>query len=223
MRHATSDIPIVFANVGDPVGQGFVSSLARPGGNITGFATVEFSVASKCLDLLKKLARTVERVAFIYDTLQPAAGGAWSVTETAAQSLALNAAKVPVHSADDIERAIIALTREPNGAFFVATGGATILHGELIAKLALQYQLPSMYQHRFFVEAGGLASYGADLVDLSRRAASYVDRILKGEKPRDLPVQLPVRYQFVVNLKTAKAIGLDIPDNVLALADEAIQ
>jgi len=223
MRHAAGDIPIVFSNVGDPVGQGFVSSLARPGGNITGFAGFEFGVASKFLDLLKKLVPTMERVAFMYDPLQPAAGGYWAVIESAAPSLALHAAKLPVRTANDIERAIVALAREPNGGVYAMAGGVTIQHQALIAKLAMQYRLPSMYAYRLFLESGGLASYGVDPVALSRRAASYVDRILKGEKPRDLPVQLPVRYQFVVNLKTARAIGLDIPDNVLALTDEAIE
>jgi putative ABC transport system substrate-binding protein len=223
MRHATSDIPIVFANVGDPVGQGYVSSLARPGGNITGFATIEFGVASKQLDLLKKLAPTVERVAFLYDPLQPAAIGAWIAIENGAPSWGMHAVKVPVHTADDIERAIVALGREPNGGLLVMPGGATTLLREQIAKLAMQYHLPSMHQNRYFIESGGLASYGADPSDMSRGAASYVDRILKGEKPRDLPVQLPVRFPFRLNLKTAKAIGLDIPPNVLVLVDEVIE
>jgi putative tryptophan/tyrosine transport system substrate-binding protein len=223
MRHATSDIPIVFSSVSDPVGQGFVSSLARPGGNITGFATIEFSVVSKELDLLKKLVPTLERVAFMYDPLQPSADKEWSVAESAAPVLALHAAKVPVRTADDIERAIVAFAREPNGGLYVAVGGAANQHQALIAKLAIQYRLPSMSSFRAYVESGELASYGNDNTDLSRRAASYVDRILKGEKPRDLPVQLPVRYQFILNLKTAKAIGLDIPPTVLALADEVFE
>jgi len=226
MRHATSDIPIVFAGVGDPVAQGFVSSLARPGGNITGFATVEFSVASKQLDLLKKLAPAVERVAFMYDPMQPAAAGTWTVIESAAPSLAVHAAKVPVRTADEIERAIAALGREPNSGLLLMPSNAMYRHRELIAKLATEYRLPSMSGWRFDVDSGGLASYGNggnDILDLLRGAASYVDRILKGEKPRDLPVQLPVKYPFILNLKTAKAIGLDISPNVLALADEVIE
>jgi putative tryptophan/tyrosine transport system substrate-binding protein len=223
MRHATSDIPIVFALVTDPVAQGFVSSLARPGDNITGFAGEEFGVASKQLDLLKKLAPTVQRVAFMYDPSQPNAGGGWAVIETAAPALALHAAKTPVRTPNDIERAIVAVAREPNGGLFVAAGGVTNQHGALIAKLAVQYRLPSMYPYRYFIESGGLASYGNDPVDLSRRAASYVDRILNGEKPRDMPVQLPVSYQFILNLKTAEAIGLDIPSDVLALTDDVIE
>jgi putative ABC transport system substrate-binding protein len=223
MRHATSDIPIVFAAVVDPVGQGFVSSLARPGGNITGFANVEFGVASKKLDLLKKLAPTIDRVAYLYDPSQPAAIGEWAEIEAAAPSLALHAVKMPVRTADDIERVIAALAGEPNASLFVTPGPATVEHANLIVKLAAQYRLPSVFPRRQFVEAGGLASYGTDVIDLCRRAASYVDRILKGEKPRDLPVQLPVKLQFVVNLKTAKTIGLDISAYVLAITDEVIE
>ena len=223
MRQATNDIPIVFKGVSDPVAQGFVSSLARPGGNITGFADDEFSVASKELELLKKLVPTMERVAFMYDPSQPAAAGYWAAIETAAPSLALHAATMPVRTAEDIERAIVALAREPNGGLFVMTSTVTLRHRALIADLAIRYRLPSMHEYQNFVQGGGLASYAPDPVDMSRRAASYVDRILKGEKPRDLPVQLPTRYQFILNDKTAKAIGLDIAANVLALADEVIE
>jgi putative tryptophan/tyrosine transport system substrate-binding protein len=223
MRQAAGDIPIVFTSVADPVGQGFVSSLARPGGNITGFAAYEFSVTSKQLDLLKKLVPTMERVAFLYDPTNPAAAGAWAVVETAAPSLGLQAAKVSVRTPDDIERVIVAFGREPNGGLYVMPGDLTFRYHELIGRLAMQYRLPSMSAVRYFVESGVLASYGYDHLDISRRAASYVDRILKGEKPRDLPVQLPVRYQFILNLKTAKAIGLDISPNVLAITDEVIE
>jgi len=223
MRHATSDIPIVFAVVADPVGQGFVSSLARPGGNITGFANLEFGVMSKRLDLLKKLAPAIDRVAFLYDPGQTTAVGTWAEIEAAAPSLAITAAKVAVRTAGDIERAIAALARERNAGLYVAPGQATAQHLNLIARLAAQYWLPSAYSARDFVEAGGLVSYGTDAIDLSRRAASYVDRIVKGEKPRDLPVQLPTKFEFVINLKTAEAIGLDIPPSLLALADEIIE
>jgi len=223
MRDATSDIPIVFAVVIDPVSQGFVSSLPRPGGNITGFANVEFGVSSKELDLLKKLAPTIDRVAFMYEAaLATGAAGMWTVIENAAPSLALHAVKMPVGAPDDIERAIVAFAREPNGGLLVAPSFATSQHSELIAKLAMRYRLPSMFPSREAVEAGGLAFYGTDTIDLSRRAASYVSRILNGEKPRDLPVQLPVKYQFILNRKTAEAIGLDISANVLALVDEEI-
>jgi putative ABC transport system substrate-binding protein len=180
-------------------------------------------VVGKQLDLLKKLAPAVERVAFMYEPSQPQAAGAWAVVETAAPYLAMHAAKVPVGTAEDIERAIVALGREPNGGLYVLAGGATNRHSALISKLAMQYRLPSMHLFRHFAESGGLAAYGPDLFDVIRRAASYVDRILKGEKPRDLPVQLPTRFELVLNLKTAKAIGLDIPPNVLALPDAVIE
>ena len=195
-----------------------------PAANITGFSAIgDFSVATKILDLLKKLAPTVERVAFMYDPSLPVTGAAWAVVETAAPALAVHATKMPVRTADDIERAIVAFAREPNGGLQVGPGYPNYRHRELIARLAMQYRLPSMFGYRSYAEGGGLASYGPDPLDISRGAASYVDRILKGEKPRDLPVQLPVRYQFVVNLKTAKAIGLDISPNVLAITDEVIE
>jgi putative ABC transport system substrate-binding protein len=220
MRHATSDIPVVFSVVADPVGQGFVSSLARPGGNITGFANAEFGVAGKKLDLLTKLAPTINRVALLYD--QAAAAGILAETEAAAPSLGLNVAKIPVRTAEDIEQAIGALAREPGAGLLVQPGVATVLHRQLIAELALQYRLPSV-SFREFVESGGLASYETDLADLSRGAASYVDRILKGEKPANLPVQQPTRYELVINLKTAKALGLTIPPTLLTIADEVIE
>jgi putative ABC transport system substrate-binding protein len=223
MRRATSDIPIVFANVTDPVGQGFVSSLARPGGNITGFAEAEFGFATKMLDLLKKLAPSISRVAFLYHPEQPAAAGNWDEIEVAAPSLTLRAAKAPVRTADDIERAITALTSEPNGGLFVQAGPVTLLNHELIVALAPRHRLPTVYPFRNGVESCGLASYEPDLIDMSRRAASYVDRILKGEKPRDLPVQLPTKFEMVINLKTAKALNLTIPEALLATTDEVIQ
>ena len=223
MRRATADIPIVFASVADPVEQGFVSSLAHPGGNITGFATSEFGIATKQLDLLKKLTPNLERVPVLYDPDQPASAGFWTEIEAASPSLSLRALKVPVHNAEEIERAIAALAREPDTGLLVVTGAATFINREMIAMLALRHRLPAMYPFRFYVESGGLISYGPDDVDLVRRAASYVDRILRGEKPRDLPVQLPTRFETVLNLKTAKAIGLDIPSTVLALADEVIE
>jgi putative ABC transport system substrate-binding protein len=223
MRRAGADLPIVFATVTDPVEQGFVSSLARPGGNITGFAASEFGIATKRLDLLKKLAPSLQRVTFLYDPDQSTWAGHWAEIEPAAPSLALSASKVPVRNAEEIERAIVALAREPDSGLFVQWGPVTQLNREKIAMLPLRYRLPTMYGFRDFVESGGLASYGADMIDLCRRAASYVDRILRGEKPRDLPVQLPTRFEFVLNLKTAKAIGLDIPPQVLALADDVIE
>jgi putative ABC transport system substrate-binding protein len=218
-----SDIPIVFGAVIDPVEQGFVSSLARPGGNITGFAALELGIVTKQLELLKNLAPSLERVAFLYDPAQPAASGAWDEIEAAAPLLALKPYRVAVRTAEETEGAIAALAREPSSGLFVYPGLATVLYRELIAMLALRHRLPAVYMFRYYVESGGLASYGTDQIDTCRRAASYVDRILRGEKPRDLPVQLPTKFELVLNLKTARAIGLDVPVSVLALADAVIE
>jgi len=213
-----------------------VSSLAHPGGNITGFAMSEFGLGTKQLDLLKKLAPNLERVAILFDPelarapSKTASGypwlrrGVWSEIEAAAPSLALKALTVPVRNAEEIERAMSALAREPDAGLLLVTAPATsLINPEEIAMPALRHRLPAMYPFRFYVESGGLASYGPDDVDLARRAASYVDRILRGEKPRDLPVQLPTKFELVLNLKTAKAMGLDVPAQVLALADEVIE
>ena len=219
MRRASADIPIVFASVADPVEQGFVSSLAHPGGNITGFAVAEFGITTKQLDLLKKLAPNLERIAFLDDPAQPALAGVWSEMETAAPSLALSVLKVPVHNAEDIERAIATLAREPASGLFVSV----IANSLMIPPLALRHQLPAVYPFRFYVESGGLVSYGPDATDLYRRAASYVDRILRGEKVSDLPVQLPTKFELTINLKTARALGLSIPESFLNLADAVIE
>jgi len=223
MRRATSDIPIVFAAVADPVGQGFVSSLARPGGNITGFALGEFSLVTKALDFLKKLAPNIDRVEFLYDPTQPAAAGTGDEIEAAALSFGLRPTRAPVRTAEDIEVAIAALARTPNSGLMVAASPAADLHRKQIAMLAQRHRVPAIYPFRYFVDGGGLASYGPDHTDLNRRAASYVDRILKGEKPRDLPVQLPTKFEFVVNLSTAKALGLTVPPTILAIANEVIE
>ena len=223
MRHATSEIPIVFAAVADPVGQGFVSSLAMPGGNITGFVSREFGFATKTLELLKKIAPAVDHVTFLYDPQQPAAVGIWAEIEAAAPLLGMQPSKVPVRTAGEIEAAIPALARASNGGVYVLASPATDLHGELIATLAQRHRLPVVHEFRYFVEVGGLASYGPDDHDLSRRAASYVDRILRGEKPRSLPVQLPTKFQVVINLRTAKALGITIPQALLVAADEVIE
>ena len=219
MRRASADIPIVFAQVADPVEQGFVSSLAHPGGNITGFAAVEFGIATKQLDLLKKLAPSLERVAVLLDPAEPFASGFWDEIEAAAPSLALKVSRAVVRTAEETERAITALAREPDSGLFVLRDPDS----EMIAALALRHRLPAVWPYRSFVEIGGLASYGPDVIDLFRRAASYVDRVLRGEKPRDLPVQLPTKFELVLNLKTAKALGLDVPANLLALADAVIE
>jgi len=219
MWRAGPDVPIVFASVADPVEQGFVSSLAHPGGNITGFAVAEFGITTKQLDLLKKLAPKLERIAFLDDPAQPALAGVWSEMETAAPSLALRVLKVPVHNAEEIERAIATLAREPASGLFVSV----IENSLMIPPLALRHRLPAVYPFRFYVESGGLVSYGPDATDLYRRAALYVDRILRGEKPRDLPVQLPTKFEFIINLQTARTIGLHVPPTLLAIADEVIE
>jgi putative tryptophan/tyrosine transport system substrate-binding protein len=223
MRRATGTIPIVFAVVTDPVGQGFVSSLAQPGGNITGFAAQEFMVATKNLELLKKIAPGLKRAAVVYDPLQPTAVGSLAETETAAAALNIEVFRVPGRNLDDLSRSIEALVRTPDSGLLVRAGGATVLHREVILSLAARHRLPAVYSIRYFVDSGGLASYGTDTIDQCRRAASYADRILKGEKPADLPVQLPTKFELVLNLKTAKAMGLTLSPEVLALADEVIE
>jgi putative tryptophan/tyrosine transport system substrate-binding protein len=225
MRQATGIIPIVFALVFDPVGQGFVSSLAQPGGNITGFATSEFALATKNLELLKKISPAVTRVAFVFDPAQPTASGNFAEVEAAAALLGIEVSKIPTRNPDDIERSINALASAPNGGLFVVPGTATGLHLDLIVALAARHRLPAVFSGagRQFVAGGGLASYGADDFDLCRRAASYAEHILKGEKPADLPVQLPTKYELIINLKTAKALGLTVPNNLLSTADEVIE
>jgi putative tryptophan/tyrosine transport system substrate-binding protein len=223
IRRATGTIPIVFVGVTDPVGQGYVSSLAQPGGNITGFALQEFPLATKHLDLLKKIASGVARVGVVYDPLQPTAAGYLAQAEAAAPLLHVEVSKLAVGNADEIEASIAALARAPDGGLLIIASPVTRAHQELIISIAARHHLPALYTLRDYVAAGGLASYDTDRLDLCRRAASYADRILKGAKPADLPVQLPTKYSFMLNLKTARALGLEIPPAVLALADEVIE
>jgi putative ABC transport system substrate-binding protein len=223
VRRATGIIPIVFAVVGDPVGQGFVSSLAQPGGNITGFASWEFPLATKHLDLLKKVAPRLGRVGVLYDPLQPMAAGYFAQVDAAAPVLHVDVSKIAAGNADEIEASIAAFARAPNGGLLVPESVATITHRELIISLAAHHSLPALSTQNDFVTAGGLASYASDDLDLCRRAATYADRILKGAKSADLPVQLPTRYSFVLNLKTARALGLTISPSVLALADRVLE
>jgi putative ABC transport system substrate-binding protein len=225
IRRTTGIVPIIFALVFDPVGQGFVSSLAQPGGNITGFAASEFAIATKSLELLKKIAPGVTRVAFAYDPEQPTAAGTFAEIETAAAVLGVKVSKLPARNSKDIEESVNALARAPGGGLFVLASTATLLHLEMITALAMRHHLPAINSGagRHFVTGGGLASYGTDDLDICRRAASYADRILKGEKPADLPVQLPTKFELVLNLKTAKAIGLVLSPEVLVLADEVIE
>jgi ABC-type uncharacterized transport system substrate-binding protein len=211
----------VFANVGDPVAMGIVASLARPGGNATGFTPLEFGFAAKWLELLKEIAPRVTRVAVLRDlTIGPAH---LSAIQAVAPSFNAELSVVGVRDASEIERSVTAFARSSNGGMIVTPSTSALVHRELITTLAARYKLPAVYAFRYMVTAGGLISYGADSIDMYRRAAGYVDRILKGEKPADLPVQAPTKYDLVINLKTAKALGLEMPAAVLARADEVIE
>jgi putative ABC transport system substrate-binding protein len=220
---ATRTVPIVFPIIGDPVGAGLVESLARPGGNATGFMTFEYSLSGKWLELLKEIAPSTARVGVLRDATQGAGTGLFAVIQAVAPSLRVEVSPVNMRAADEIERAMEGLSRFPNGGLVVTAGASAVVHRDLILAMAARYKLPAIYYERFFAAAGGLMSYGPDRIDQYRRAASYVDRILKGEKPADLPVQAPTKYELVINLKTAKALGLDVPDKLLALADEVIE
>jgi putative tryptophan/tyrosine transport system substrate-binding protein len=223
LRQATRTVPIVFVTVIDPVGAGFVATLARPGGNATGFTNYEYGMSGKWLELLKEIAPRVTRAAVLRDPAVASGIGQFGAVQAVAPSLGVELSPVDVRDADEIERAVTQFARGSNGGLIVTGSAAAIVHRELIAMLAARHRLPAVYPARFSVTAGGLISYGPDLLDQFRRAAGYVDRILKGEKPADLPVQAPTKYELVVNLKTAKALGLDIPTSVLARADEAIE
>jgi putative tryptophan/tyrosine transport system substrate-binding protein len=223
LRQATRTVPIVFVTVIDPVGAGFVATLARPGGNATGFTNYEYGMSGKWLELLKEIAPRVTRAAVLRDPAVASGIGQFGAVQAVAPSLGVELSPVDVRDADEIERAVTQFARGSNGGLIVTGSAAAIVHRELIAMLAARHRLPAVYPARFSVTAGGLISYGPDLLDQFRRAAGYVDRILKGEKPADLPVQAPTKYELVINLKTAKALGLDIPTSVLARADEAIE
>jgi putative ABC transport system substrate-binding protein len=213
----------VFTLTPDPVGAGFVASLARPGGNATGFTGFEYGLSAKWLELLKEIAPRVSRAAVLRDATIPQGVGQFAVMQAAAPSFGIELRPVDLRDADEIERGVTAFAREGNGGLIVTASAVAIVHRQLIMTLATRHKLPAVYFQRFFVEAGGLVSYGADPVDPHRRAAGYVDRILKGEKPADLPVQTTVKYELAVNLKTAKALGLDVPPMLLARADEVIE
>jgi putative ABC transport system substrate-binding protein len=219
----TRTIPIVFVNVTDPVGGGFVESLARPGGNATGFAFAEYAIAGKWIQLLKEIAPDVKRVAVIRNPSVASGSGQFGAIQAVAPFLGIEASPIDAREAGEIERGMMALAPYSNAGLIVPTNGATLVHRDLIIALAARHKLPAVYWHRIFVTGGGLISYGYDDHDQYRRAASYVDRILKGEKPADLPVQAPSKYELVLNLKTAKALGLAIPEALLATADEVIQ
>ena len=209
MLKATRTVPVVFTNVVDPVGAGFVDSLARPGGNATGFVSFEYGLSVKWLELLKEIAPRVTRVAVIRDPEISAGTGQFGAIQTAAPSLGLDLIAVSPREAGEVERAIAAFARTPNGGLITTSSALAVIRRDVIIGLAARYKLPAVYHRRLFAASGGLISYGPEIIDLLRRAAGYVDRILKGEKPADLPVQAPTKYELVINLKTAKALGLD--------------
>jgi len=223
LLQATRAVPIVFVIVPDPVGAGFVDSLARPGGNATGFLAYEYSLGAKWLELLKELAPRVRRAAVLRDASLASGPGQFAAVQSVAPSLGIELAPINVRDAVEIERAVMAFARSADGGLIVTGSPLTALHRDLIIKLAAQHKLPTVYFERLFVVAGGLISYGPDFLDQFRRAAGYVDRILKGEKPGDLPVQAPTKYELVINLKSAKAMGLSVPETLLARADEVIE
>src|SRR5215470_9487052 len=223
MLRATRKVPVVFVAVVDPVGAGYVDSLARPGGNATGFTNFEFSMGAKWLELLKEIAPSVTLAAVIRDPDLSIGAGQFSAVQTAAPSLGIEARPVNVRDPAEIERVIAAFARSGNGGLIVTGSGLAGLHRHVLVSVAAQHNLPAVYFERYFVTAGGLSSYGTSVVEQHRTAAGYVGRILKGEKPADLPVQAPNKYELVVNLKTAKALGLEVPTTVLARADEVIE
>jgi len=221
LQQVTRTVPIVFANVGDPVAMGVVRSLARPGGNITGFTPMEYGFAAKWLELLKEIAPRVTRVAVLRDlTIGPAH---LSAIQAVAPSFGVELSVVGVGDVGEIERSVAAFARSLNAGLIVTSSTSALVHRDLITMLAARHRLPAVYPFRYFVTAGGLISYGANATDQYRRAAGYIDRILKGENPADLPVQAPTKYELVINIKTAKTLGLTVPDTLLARADEVIE
>ena len=223
LQRETRTLPIIFAQVNDPVGSGLVATLPRPGGNVTGFTPAEFSIGGKMLEVLKDLTPGTARFGAILDETLTDQTGMWRTLQTVAPTIGAQVQHLAVGSPGEIEPAIAAFADNPNGGLIVFANRITIVHRERIIALAARYRLPAIYSYRYFVEDGGLMSYGADLIGLYRRVASYVDRVLKGEKPADLPVQQPTQYQLVINLRTAKALGLDVPPTLLAVADEVIE
>jgi ABC-type uncharacterized transport system substrate-binding protein len=223
LRRATRTVPIVFVATPDPVGAGFVESLARPGGNITGFTPFEYGIGAKWLELLKQVAPSVTRAAILRDPGITAGIGLWGAIQSVSPSFGVELRPVDVGDAGEIERDLTAFARTPNGGLILTGSAFAIIHRDQIIALAARHRLPAVYYERYFAAAGGLISYGSDVADQFRLAAGYVDRLLKGERPTDLPGQAPTKYDLVINLKTAKALGLDMPATVLARADEVIE
>lgn len=223
LLQTTRTVPIVFAIVPDPVGAGYVRSLARPGGNATGFMMFEYNLSGKWLELLKQIAPSVTRAAVLRDPALTAGIGQFAVIQSVAPSVGVDVSAINLRDAAEIEAAVADFAREPNGGLILTASALAAVHRDLIVALAARYKLPAVYISRFYAAGGGLISYGPDFVDQYRRAAGYVDRILKGEKPADLPVQVPTKYELIINLKTAKALGLTVPPSVLARVDEVIE
>ena len=223
LQKATRTLPIVFVGVADPVGAGFVDSLARPGGNTTGFMEFEYSFGGKWLELLKEVVPQLMRAGVLRDAGNPAGIAQFGAIRATASSLGLDVTPINVQDASEIERSIATFARSPNGGLVVTPSAAVSVHRALIIALAARHRLPAVYAFRSDISDGGLISFGPDLVDQFRRGAGYIDRILKGDKPADLPVQAPTKYELVINLKTAKALGLEVPASLLARADEVIE
>ena len=223
LLQATRTVPIVFTTLLDPVGAGFVDSLARPGGNATGFIAFEYGLSGKWLELLKQIAPRLTRMAILRDPATAAGIGQFAAIQSVAPSFGVELRPIDMRKGDEIERAVAAFARSPNGGLIVTAGSGSAVHGELIVTVAARHQLPAIYSAHHFVAGGGLISYGPDRIDQYRQAAGYIDRILKGEKPGDMPVQAPTKYELVINLKTAKALGLSVPPTLLASANEVIE
>ena len=223
MRQATRTVPIVFAQSIDPIGSGLIESLSRPGGNVTGFTQFEYGLSAKWPELLKEIGPGTKRVGVLRDPANPAGIGQWAIIQAAAAAGGMEVTPLAVTDPGAIERSVMAFAREPNGGLVVAASGGATQNREAIIASAARHRLPAVYPYRHFVAAGGLIAYGPDLLSQYRRAAGYVDRILKGEKPSDLPVQAPTKYEMAINLKTAKALGLTVPPTLLARADEVIE
>jgi putative ABC transport system substrate-binding protein len=222
LRRQTNTVPIVFVHLADPVVSGLVASLARPGGNVTGFTNFESSIGGKWVELLKEIAPGVARAALLFSP-KTHTGQYFNVIDATASSVAVQPIRAPVQDPAELESAVAAFGRDPAVGLIVMPDAFMTVYQDLIITLAARHRLPAIYPYRFYIPSGGLVSYGPDLIDIYRRAASYVDRILKGEKPADLPVQQPVKFELVINLKTAKALGLTVPDKLLSIADEVIE